>query len=157
MLTTVIRDQVLKLDDKWKSALLISSARESTEQESDFLDLVDAADEKIDFEVAVVLLKTFIAKPDYGTQERVVSVLSSGRPEIVIKAILQELPRLVAEASEWAFVLMGTEVEFRPALTARLLLQAEDDVKNAASTVLCHEEFLSLYPNAPYVIRNGNV
>nr|CAP48625.1 putative integron gene cassette protein [uncultured bacterium] len=140
------------LDATWEKELLAASARLSQAQEENFLDLVDAAEGRIDETIARVLLRTFSAKDDYGTQERVVSVLSTGADQVVIDAIVEEMPRLALEAPEWAQTLLGTEVEFRPDLTARALSQAPTICRIAAENILKNEDFQSQYPNAALVL-----
>jgi hypothetical protein len=52
--------------------------------------------------MAKTLMNTFNETDDYGTQEAVVNVLNSIETEIYYRALLEELPRLVDEAPEWA-------------------------------------------------------
>jgi len=145
------------LDTTWEKELLAASARLSQAQEETFLKLVDAAEGRIDDTIARVLLGTFSAREDYGTQERVVSVLSSGSDQTVIDAIVNEMPRLALEAPEWAQALLGTEVEFRPELTARALSQAPTDCRMAAENILKNEEFRSQHPNTELVLEQLGV
>lgn len=104
------------MDRQWASNLLIASERKDETQEIQFLQLVDEVEGLVTLEVARVLLKTYSDRADFGTQERVESVLATAEPEIVAQAILEELPRLLNEGPEWADSLIGTEVDFRPQL-----------------------------------------
>lgn len=88
-----------------------------------------------------VLMKTFSAKPDYGTQERVLSVMSGGSHRDAVKAILEELPRLVVEAREWADTLVITEFTHRRAMLIAAAKEMPEDIKDALRVVLQSEDF----------------
>jgi hypothetical protein len=98
------KSQMLARD--WPDQLLAASARQTTEQERDFLNLVDEVNGRVTPAIAQVLMATFSATPDHGTQERVLSVLASAPNAMRVEAILGEMPRLVAEAPEWAEALL---------------------------------------------------
>lgn len=132
----------------WTRKLLDASVRESSDQEQQFLSLVDEADGNIDLEVAKTLMKTFSDKPDYGTQERVESVLASADPELVVRAVLEEMPRLVLEAPEWAEVLLGQELEHRPSLVVSAMSNLPQNLIEVIRTVAMKPEFILFYENA---------
>lgn len=136
------------LNLEWASTLLKASARESLQQEQEFLRLVDEVDGKVTPEIAGTLFKTFSAQPDYGTQERVISVLASADDRIVTIALLSELPRLLAEAEEWAHALIGEEVEYRPELLVQLVSAIPLSAKKALITVLTDSEFQDFHEMA---------
>jgi hypothetical protein len=144
--STVMRKKGMEAD--WAEKLMQVSGRETEEQERQFLALVDQAEGSIDLRIAKVLLSTYSAKPDYGTQERVDSVLATGNEEIVVKAILEEMPRLIAEAPEWAASLLGQELEHRFELLHSSLTSMPREVQNAVSQIVRNQEFSSFYPNA---------
>ena len=132
----------------WEQMLLEASARESSDQEQEFLSLVDEAEGDIGLEVAKTLLKTFSDKPDYGTQERVESVLATADPEVVVQAVLEEMPRLVLEAPEWAESLLGQELEHRPSLVVSAMNNLPQKAIEVIRTVAMRPEFISFYKNA---------
>lgn len=101
------------MNTEWEKNLLEASKRTNEDEEKEFLRLVDQAEGNCSIETVRILMKTFSAKPDYGTQERVESVLATAEAEDVTKGILEELPRLIAEAPEWAESLIGLEVDNR--------------------------------------------
>ena len=144
----------LPLDPAWASALLLASSRESEEQYQRFLELVDRAAGRITRSSARTLLHTFSAKPDHGTQERVCSVLATGDRSIVVDAILEELPRLMEQAREWAEVLMGEEVESRPHQTSQAISRASMDSRLAALQLLRDTEFAEFFPSARQVLAH---
>ena len=97
-------------------------------------------------------MKTFLAKPDYGTQERVISAILSGSREIYIQAILEELPRLKSEASHWAETLLCSEIEHHPELIKKMAKLIPDDAKEALRSILRNDERSSEYPNAQKIV-----
>ena len=84
------------MEPDWETKLLEASVRDSGEQEKRFLSLVDQAAGNIDLRIAKVLMRTYSAKPDFGTQERVESVMATADPKIVVQAVMEEMPRLVS-------------------------------------------------------------
>lgn len=113
------------MDESWKTRILKASERPSEREEREFLELVDQANGKCTLDVARVLMKTFSDKPDYGTQERVNSVLASGKREDAIVALLEELPRLVKDSPEWAITLVMTEATHAPELLAAVASECQ--------------------------------
>jgi len=138
----------MHMDSDWETKLLAASKRESEEQEKYFLSLLDQASGNIDFNTAKTLMKTYTSNPDYGTQERVESVLETGEKKLVLQAILEEMPRLVIEAPEWAEALLGQEVEHRVFLVKEMLGLMSPQVKDAVNKVAESKAFVSFYPNA---------
>lgn len=136
------------MNEKWKAQFLDASLRGDARQEQEFLSLVDQVDRCCSLEVARVLMKSFTASPDFGTQERVVSVLASADKSDAVTAILEELPRLLVEAPEWAEVLVGQEVDRRPELISQLANRLSTDVQNALRKLLADKDFRELYPAA---------
>lgn len=132
----------------WENQLLAASSRDSEQQEHEFLSLVDEVANNVDLEIARVLMKTYLAKPDFGTQDSVESVLATGTPEIVVRAVLEEMPRLTSEAPEWAVTLLGQELEHRPALLLAAMEVMPNEVKAAVTAVASDSEFLEFYANA---------
>jgi hypothetical protein len=132
--------------DDWASELHRASGRSSAEQDAEFLRLVDAAHNCVSSGVAAALMRTFSALPDYGTQERVCSVLASGSPTVVIQALLSEMPRLAHEAVEWAGSLLCTELEHRASLLVQLVLTAHPQVKSAVLSIVSTAEFREFQP-----------
>jgi len=65
------------MDETWKKELLKASRRLDSDQVDEFLNLINQASGKCSLDVARVFMKTFSDQPDYGTQERVISVLST--------------------------------------------------------------------------------
>lgn len=128
------------MDDNWIKKLLEASERLTPEQEQEFVNLVSEASGKCSLEVARVLMKTFCDKPDYGTQERVNSVLATADRSIVIQALLEELPRLIKEAPEWANCLVAQEVNFRIKLVENVALKMPKNVQNILKEILRNDE-----------------
>ncbi|MGL4997993.1 MAG: hypothetical protein ACRC5T_03245 [Cetobacterium sp.] len=136
------------IDEKWKKKLLNSSNRSNEQEEREFLRLVDEAFNNCSLETARVLMKTFSNVEDYGTQERVCSVLATADEAIVIQSILEELPRLVSQAPEWAEFLLGLEIENRGILLEKIASQMPENIKKILRILLKKEDFQDLYPNS---------
>ena len=136
------------MNKDWKQRLLATAKRRDEGQEDEFIQLVDQAKGQCTLEVARTLMKTFSDSPDYGTQERVVSVLASANERDVTTAILEELPRLLKEAPEWAENLVGPEVDNRPALLQSVVEEVSDDIRQSLRVLLSKEDFIDFYPNA---------
>lgn len=138
----------IKMTPNWEKQLLAASLRDSEEKENQFLSLVDEAENNVDLSVAKTLMKTFTNKPDFGTQERVESVLATANPEIQVRAVLEEMPRLVLEAPEWAETLLGQELEHRSSLVVLVMSSLSQNTVAAIRTVASKPEFASFYENA---------
>lgn len=132
----------------WEKQLLAVAERDSEEQEYQFLSLIDEAENNVDLNVAKILLKTYSDNPDFGTQERVECVLATAVPEIQVRAVLEEMPRLVSEAPEWAETLLGQELEHRSSLVVSVMSSLPQNTISAILSVASKPEFVSFYKNA---------
>jgi hypothetical protein len=142
------------MDRAWTTRLLEAAERKDAEQEKEFLDLVNQADGKITLEVAKALMRTFSDKPDYGTQERVISVLASAdNDKDVTIALLEELPRLIEDGFEWAETLVGEEIEYRPDLLVEMASDMSDEIKKILQAILGRPGFQSFYPAARHLVK----
>jgi hypothetical protein len=99
-------------------------------------------------EIAKSLLSTFSSNPDFGTQERVCSVLAGAPTDVRVTAVLEELPRLMHEAPEWAEVLMGELIDNELVAVKRHLHFASAETRLAVRGLLSRNDFCSSYPNA---------
>lgn len=140
------------MDAHWATHLLRASQRADERQQHEFLALVDQAFGLRTLEVARILMQTFAAQPDYGTQERVISALATADNAIVTQALLEELPRLVQEAPEWAEVLVGLEVDKRPELLQHIAHTMPDKVKHALRQLLARKDFQDFYAGAQDIV-----
>ena len=136
------------MNTEWEKKLLEAAKRSNEEQEQEFLRLVDQVEGNCPLAVVRVLMKTFSAEPDYGTQERVESVLATAKPEDVTQAILEELPRLMVEAPEWAESLVGVEIDNRLELVSSIAAGMPDNIKDCLRQLTQSEEFIDFYPAA---------
>lgn len=141
------------MNKDWITRFEAAIARSSPEQEEEFLLLADEAEGNCTIDVARVLLKSFLAKEDFGTQERVVSVLATADKIDAITAILEELPRLMRETPDWAEILVGQEVDRRPELLSTIARTTSPLVRIALNELLCDSDFEKSYPNAQEVLR----
>lgn len=136
------------MNKEWEIKFLAVLGRESEQEEKEFLKLLDQAKDNLNLEVMRVLMRSFTNKPDYGTQERVINVMSNGEDELVIQAILEELPRLVVEAPEWAEALIGPEVDNRPTVLSKVALKMPIEIRRALMELLKSKDFQDFYPSA---------
>jgi hypothetical protein len=135
----------------WIRAVAEASRRTSPEQAKEFLALVDQAAGTDSPVAAAALLATFNAEPDYGTQERVCSVLASADERVLADAIVAELPRLQREAPEWAEVLLGEQVTWRADALVAAIESATDAARKSAIDLLFQTSFSSFYSRAAEV------
>jgi hypothetical protein len=136
------------MDADWAKKLLHASKRASEREQEEFFGLVDQVCGVWTLEAARVLMKTFSDKPDYGTQEKVVSTLATADDQIVTQAILEEFPRLVKEAPEWVESLVGLEVDKRPELLQKVASQMPESVRKALRELLADKDLQDFYPGA---------
>lgn len=136
------------MNKEWEIKFLAVLGRESEQEEKEFLKLLDQTKDNLNLEVMRVLMRSFTNKPDYGTQERVINVMSNGEDELVIQAILEELPRLVVEAPEWAEALIGPEVDNRPTVLSKVALKMPIEIRRALMELLKSKDFQDFYPSA---------
>lgn len=141
------------MDNVWKERFLTAMKRHDYQQEQEFLTLVDQAEGHCSLEIARVLMKSFTASPDFGTQERVVSVLASADKSDMVTAILDELPRLLVDAPDWAEILIGQEVDRRPEFLVRVAKQSRLEVRVALQQLLANQNFNEFYPNAKTILN----
>jgi hypothetical protein len=134
--------------DEWRKQLLASNARETPEQNAQFLRLVDMVAGRVTPDVARALLATFSDRPDGGTQERVCSVLAGAPVDTRVTAILEELPRLNRRAPERARALMGELVEHDLMALKRHLHFATPEIRLAVGVQISRDEFCELHPEA---------
>jgi Trp operon repressor len=123
--------QTTTLDKNGSNRILQLKYRNNEAEEREFVDLVYQAMNNCNLEKAKTLMKTFNEKDDYGTQEAVVNVLNSIETEIYYRALLEELPRLVDEAPEWAESLIAGEIETNPDLLAAMTKTLSDDIRHS--------------------------
>jgi hypothetical protein len=140
------------MNSDWADELLATSPRRDEGEQKRFLALVDQVFERCTLDVARILMKTFSAAPDFGTQERVCSVLASALPEVAVRAKLAELPRLIVDAPEWAESLIGEEVEHRPDLLKAVAASMPAAVQLSLRQLLGTKDFREFYPNAARVL-----
>jgi DNA-binding transcriptional regulator YiaG len=117
------------LDKNWSNRVLQLKYRNNDSEEGEFVALVYQAMNNCNLDMAKTLMKTFSDKDDYGVQEAVVNVLNSIEIEIYYRALLEELPRLVDEAAEWAESLIAGEIDANPDLLAAMAKKLSNDIR----------------------------
>lgn len=134
--------------NSWKKEILLTSQRRNNEEEENFLKLLDYPFKWDQKSTAKVLMQTFSNRPDYGTQEKVISKLSELEPSIYIDALLEELPRLTKEADQWVESLLGLEIIERANLVRTSLERMPPEIKHIFYNVISQENFKGLFPEA---------
>ena len=132
--------------------ILETKQRKNEAEEKRFLELIDLTFGKVDVHVARALMKTFLSEPDYGTQECVISAMLSGGRDIYVQAVLEELPRLQQEASNWIEPLLCPEIEHHPDMLAAIARKMSEDIKSILRELLNDPEITSEYPNARNIV-----
>lgn len=140
------------MDETWKTRFENAMARRNEGDERAFVQAAEEARGQCTRDVARVLLKSFTDQPDHGTQEHVLSSLASAAPVDMVEAVLDELPRLLREAREWAVVLVGQELQFRPALLVQVARQSSGEVRCCLDALLRSGEVRSQFPTAEWVV-----
>ena len=133
---------------EWEAQLRDVAPRLTSDQASEFLALVDSVAGKVTGEVAKVLMATFSAKPDHGTQERVCSVLASAPSRVQVSAILGEMPRLIVEAPDWAESLLAELLEHHASDLKSVLASATPQTRLAVRAIALRDDFVAFQPRA---------
>jgi hypothetical protein len=139
------------MDWEWGELLLRAAQRRNEADEKEFARLLERVEGKCDADAARILMKTFSAQEDFGTQELVISALASCDPHDRVTALLEELPRLTVECPEWAHILVSDAIGAHSQElidTAKLM---SPQAKASLRLVLEQQDFLDLSPLAEIV------
>jgi len=118
------------MDTAWKEQVLRLAYSDSEQGNLEYVSLVDQVEGKVTLEIARVLMQTFSDEPDYGVQESVVRVLESANQEVYMQALLEELPRLLREAPQWADTLLILAINFSHNALLKVARQMSLSVQN---------------------------
>lgn len=130
------------MDGKWEEQLLKASKGHGSKEDAlRFAELLDRVPTKLDEHTAAVLMKTFSSEPDYGTQEEVVGILQEAPSTVRASVLLDELPRLMAHAREWAYELVGDELRHNAKTLVAAARSKPQDVLRALADLHRDEEF----------------
>jgi hypothetical protein len=132
---------------EWKRRILELRYRNTEEEDSEFVSLVDMSEDNCDYDTCKILMKTFVTEEDFGVQESVNRVLSSAKPKDRQKALLEELPRLVIDTPEWAEVLIGTELKFYFGSFNEVVRSIDPLLKGVLDEVLSRQPFREQFPD----------
>ena len=141
------------MDEVWKSRLLQLKYPHTEADAQVFVALVDQAKGHCTPDTVAVLMKTFSSEPDYGVQESVISTLSTADPEAYVRALLEELPRLILEAPDWADVLVSHEVELAPERLVSIAKTVDVQLQECLRAFVGTPTFLQQNENADLVFR----
>lgn len=144
------------MNDNWYVNLALVAQRKDEKEEKYFLDLVDMVDINKDYSKKTLkaLMGTYLDIEDYGTQERVESILVNAKPEDRIEALLEEMPRLESESLEWAITLLGFEINENPEKLSFLINKSPLNIKNIVYKLITDKDFIDFYPNAEFVSKS---
>ena len=70
-----------------------------------------------------------------------------------MRIVLEEMPRLLSEAPEWAVLLLGEEIEHRFQIVQESLSILPLEVQHAVECVLKSDDFRSFYPNSESLFK----
>jgi hypothetical protein len=101
------------MTDDWKERIRSLTYRKTETQDGEFVSLVDMAKNNCDLETCRLLMHTFVSDDDFGVQESVVSALGTAEVADYQQALLEELPRMMAETPQWAEALIERELTHR--------------------------------------------
>lgn len=122
----------------------------TTEQKSDeFLSLLRTAEENINCDVVVELLRTFSDADDFGIQERTRNLVEATDRSIFYPALVSELNGLITRSpqKQWAVTLIGIELEYGDfGLLLDYANKASGDLRSTFLAFIGSEEFRTEYP-----------
>ena len=124
------------MDKAWKENVLRLAYSGSEQDEREYVALIYQAEGQVTLEIARVLLQTFRDEPDYGVQESAVAVLASANQEVYAQALLEELPRLLREAPEWAASLIEYAINFSHEALTKTAQQMGQSTQNLLTEVI---------------------
>jgi hypothetical protein len=144
------------MDEAWKRRVLELRRRTTEAEDLEYVKLVYQAMDACTLDVVETLLQTFTDDPDYGVQESVVSVLASADPIDYMVGLARYYIRLVAEAPEWAEVLLERAVEQYPLELAQAARQVNSETRSQIVSAISDDQFIKHHPNALEVAAQIN-
>ena len=125
----------------------------STDQERQLIALLDQSTSNLDDIRLKALLEKYTVTLDWDTQERIENILSEVDKEMWVRIVLEEMPRLLSDAPEWAVSLLGEEIEHRFQMVQESLSIMPLEVQHAVESVLKSDDFRSFYSNAESLFK----
>ena len=125
----------------------------STDQERHLIALLDQGTSSLDDIMLKALLKIYTSALDWETQERIENILSEVDKEMWVRILLEEMPRLLSDAPEWAASLLGEEIEHRLPMVQKSLSIMPTEVRHSVQSVLKCDDFRSFYSNTESLFK----
>ena len=143
----------MKINEDLKRRILQLRFRQTEEEDKEFITLIKKFKNDCNRDAATILMKTFTSEEDFGVQEIVVSVLESADKAIYYQALLEELPRLISEAPDWAESLLEIGINFYPEKLAEVFYHVDDRNQQVFLNYICSDCFLKEYPRSRELIN----
>lgn len=135
--------------DRWRDRVHACEDFASEEKCDEFLELVNAGEKNMSYEVAVELLRTFSDADDFGIQERTRNVVEAADRQIFYPALVSELGGLIVRSpqKQWAVTLVGIELEYGDfGLLMNYVSQSPEAERESFLSFLKSDEFMDEYP-----------
>lgn len=136
-----------------KNNLLLQPECTTADEEKQLLLQLDHVSKSLDHETLKALIKIYTSTLDWATQERIEAILSDADKEIWVKIVLEEIPRLLSDAPEWAVSLLGEEIEHHFQMVEESLSIMPPEVQRAVESVLKSDDYRSFYSNAESLLE----
>lgn len=125
----------------------------STDQKRHLIALLDQSTSNLDNITLKRLLEIYTSALDWDIQERIESILSEVDKEMWVRVLLEEMPRLLSDAPEWAVSLLGEEIEHRFPVVQKSLSIMPLEVQHSVKSILKSDDFKSFYSNAESLFK----
>ncbi len=135
------------MDSHWKNRVLELRYWQDEQEALEYVELVQMAKYQCDLDTCRSLMSTFVTDEDYEVQESVISVLSTARPQDRQLALLEGLPRILADAPGHAADLVENEIRFHLDSFRTTVRNLQPHLREALDQVLKRESFVQQFPN----------
>lgn len=142
--------------EAWRKRLHFCEDFASEQKSDEFLSLLKMAEENINYDVIVELLRTFSDADDFGIQERTRNLVEAADRAVFYPALVNELSGLISRSpqKQWAVTLVGIELEYGDfGLLLKYAENASDHQRSTFRSFIDSEEFRSEYPEVAKYLK----
>ena len=124
------------MEQQWIERLREVQFRRNVQEELEFMKIVGTLEGGCNLKCARILMKTFVPAVHFDSQEAVLTVLGLMERPLALKAILEDLPRVLRLDVDFAVALLYHDVSDNPDLLLRMARDSSAEVRDAVVTVL---------------------
>lgn len=142
--------------ETWRKRLHFCEDFTSEQKSDEFLSLLKTAEENINYDVVVELLRTFSDADDFGIQERTRNLVEATDRTVFYPALVSELSGLITRSpqKQWAVTLLGIELEYGDFdLLLDYANKASGHLRSTFLSFIGSEEFRSEYPDVEKYLK----